>query len=119
MKNEEWRMKNGLQRLHQLHGYNVTWLQSGFFGGGVEDVDLAEAGDRTAVAHGVGLSRFAFAVVGVAIQFVSGGAAEVVTGIPEIGGARLISNIAQHFADFPFLDLPKGLAAELEVVTLL
>src|ERR1051326_302869 len=44
--------------------------RSGFLGGSIEDVDLPEAGHRTAVADSVGLSRLAFAVISCPVQFV-------------------------------------------------
>src|SRR5258706_4294625 len=87
--------------------------------GGVENVDLAEARDRAAVAHRISLSGFAFAIVGGAVQFVRGLASEAVAGLPEIRRARLIGDVPQHLAHFPVPDFPESLAAELEIVTLL
>ena len=71
------------------------------------------------MAHRVHLARLALAIVGCAIQFISVPSAQAVAGVPKIGGARLISHIAQHFAYFAIFDLPKSLAAKLEIVTLL
>ena len=88
-------------------------------GGGVENVDLAKAGDRAPMADGIGLRRFAFAVAEQPVQFVGRLAAKTVAGIPEVCGARLISDVAQHAGDLARLDLPERLAAELEVVPLL
>src|ERR1051326_2516354 len=93
--------------------------RSGFLGGSIEDVDLPEAGHRTAVADSVGLSRLAFAVISCPVQFVGSLSAQSVAGIPEIGRARLIRNIPKHLAELPILNLPKSLAAELEIVSLL
>src|SRR5216117_3785449 len=85
----------------------------------VEDVDVTEPGHRTAVAHRIGLGRFALAVVHGAVDFVGRPAAQPVARIPKISGARLISDIAQHRAHTALLDFPKGLAAKLEIVALL
>src|SRR5438034_2273930 len=71
------------------------------------------------MAYGIGLGRFAFAVVRRAVNFVGCLATQTVARVPEIGRARLIRDIAQHGADFAFVDFPKRLAAELKIVTLL
>src|SRR6266566_9888797 len=86
---------------------------------GVEDVDFTEPCNRTPMAYGIGLGRFALAVVRRAVNFVGCLATQTVARVPEIGRARLIRDIAQHGADFAFLDFPKRLAAELKIVTLL
>ena len=70
------------------------------------------------MAHGVGLLRFAFAIVSGTIEFVGRAAAQAIAGAPEIGGARLVGDIAQHLANLAFLDFPKGLSAELEIISL-
>src|SRR5207249_4523809 len=67
-------------------------------GGGVQHVDLAEARHRGAVADRVRLPRLALAVVHGAVQLVRRRAAGAVTGGPEIGRARLVSDIPQHRA---------------------
>src|SRR5436190_6718417 len=87
--------------------------------GGVQHIDLPKPRNGATVADGVRLRRFAFAIIFRAVQFVGVGAAETVAGAPEVGGARLVGDVAQHFTEFAILDFPKGLAAELEVVTLL
>src|SRR5437899_11651842 len=84
--------------------------------GGVEDVDSAEAGDGAAVADGVRLGRFAFAVVRGAVHFISCFSAQAVAGVPDSGVAGLIGYVPEHRADFALLDFPKRLAAELEIV---
>src|SRR5688500_18437054 len=71
------------------------------------------------MTHGIGLRRFALAIVEGAAQRIGGWSAQAVAGIPEIGRARLISNVSQHAGDFALFDFPEGLAAELEIVTLL
>src|SRR6185503_10001342 len=95
------------------------WLSGWSFHCRVEDVDLAEAGNWTSVAHRVDLGWLPFAVVRRAVQFVSRLAAQPITRVPKIGRARLISDIAQHRAHPALLDFPKGLAAELKIVALL
>src|SRR5437899_1841401 len=86
---------------------------------GVEHVDLAESGYRAAMADRIGLGRLAFAIVGRTVDFVGGLSAQAIAGVPKIGGAGLVSDVAQHCAHFSFFDLVKGLAAELEIVSLL
>src|SRR5258705_877454 len=71
------------------------------------------------MAHGVGLAWLAFAVIFSAVHFIGGFAPQPIATVPEISRARLISYVPEHLADFSILDFPKGLAAELEVVTLL
>src|SRR6185503_7494431 len=84
-----------------------------------QDVDLAESRDRAAVADGIRLPRLAFAIVRRTIDFIRCFAAESIARMPEIRRARLVGNIAEHRANFAFLDFPKCLAAELKIVTLL
>src|SRR5687768_9000578 len=71
------------------------------------------------MADRVDLCRFALAVVERAAEPIAGLAAEPVARAPEVSGARLIGDVAQHPSHFAFLDLPEGLATELEVVALL
>src|SRR5437867_734722 len=86
---------------------------------GVQHIDLTETGNGTAMAYRINLLRLAFAIVGRAVQFISGFSAQTVTGPPEIGRARLIGDVAEHLADFAFFNFPKGLAAELKIIALL
>src|SRR5438552_98249 len=94
-------------------------LRSGFFGVGIEDVNLPEAGHGATVTYGISLRRLAFAVVRCAIHFVSRLSPEAVTGVPEISRARLVGDIAQHLTELAIFDFPEGLSAELKVVALL
>ena len=67
---------------------------SGFLRCCIQDIDLPDSSDGASVANGIGLAGFALAIIGGPIQFVSGFAAQAVTGIPEIGSSRLIGDIA-------------------------
>ena len=71
------------------------------------------------MADRVRLPRLAFAIVETAAEFVSRLATKPIARIPEVSGARLIGNIAQHLAALAVLDFPEDLTAKLEVVTLL
>ena len=94
-------------------------MASGLFNSGVEDVDLPKTRDWAAVAYCVGLRRLPFAVVGRAVKLVRVGSAQSVAGAPEIRRSRLVCDIPQHLAELAVFDFPEGLAAELEIVTLL
>src|SRR5437899_11614731 len=87
--------------------------------GSIQKIDLPKARNRTSMAYGVGLPRVAFAIVGCAFQFVGAFPADAITGIPEIGRARLISYVAQHLTNLSLFYLPKGLPPELKIITLL
>src|SRR5690348_228342 len=52
------------------HSPEIIRVCSGFLRRRVEDLDLAEPGHRTTMTHGIGLLRFAFAVIRCAIEFV-------------------------------------------------
>ena len=71
------------------------------------------------MTDGIRLSRFALPVVEAAAKFIRRSSAQAVTGTPKVCGARLVSYVAQHPANFPVLNLPKSLPAKLEVVALL
>src|SRR6476620_3633785 len=84
----------------------------------IQDVHLRKPRDRTTMADRVALYRLTLAVAERATQQVGRGAAEHVGRFPELRGFRLIGEIAQLRCNLPVLDLPEGLAAELEVVAL-
>src|SRR3989449_188539 len=80
--------------------------------------DAAEAAGRAAVAHGVDLPGFPLAIP-VQTDVLPGRLiTEEVAGLPEVGRAALVGDVGDHRADLSALDLPKGVAAELEVVAL-
>src|SRR6185369_9628406 len=83
------------------------------------DVDAAEASGRTAVADGVDLCWFALGIAGGAVLAPVGGSGRAVAGLPEIRRARLITHARDHAALLTALDFPEGIAAELNVVSLL
>src|SRR5678815_3161437 len=84
----------------------------------VQNVDLREPCNRTSVADRVALHRLPLAVAERAPELVGGLAAEHVERLPELRRVRLVGDVAQLRRDLPVLDLPEGLAAELEVVAL-
>src|SRR5262245_49626420 len=86
---------------------------------GVEHIDLTKAGRHGAVRHRRDLLRLALAAVKAAAEVVGRRVAEPVHRIPEIRGAALVGDVAQHAAELAVLDLVEHLPAELEIVTLL
>src|SRR5262249_8439662 len=85
----------------------------------IQHIDLPKARHWTPMTHGISLCRFAFAVIGGAINLVCALATQTVAGVPEIGRAGLISPVTEHVSDLAVFDFPKCLAAELKVVALL
>jgi hypothetical protein len=71
------------------------------------------------VRNGVRLAGLAFAVVESAGQSDKSTDRRAVARAPEIGRARLISDIFEHSGDFAVFDFPESLPAELEIVALL
>src|ERR1039458_3017851 len=82
-------------------------------------IHLAEARRRTAVADRVDLLRLTLAVVGRAPLLPIAGSGDQVERLPEVGSARLVGDPRNHPLLLAVLDLPKGVAAELEIVALL
>src|SRR5688500_3645085 len=86
---------------------------------GVDDVDVAEARRRTAVAHRVGLARLTLSVAERPAEPVAGAAADHVHRVPEVRRARLVGEVLHHPRDLPVAHLVADLTGELEVVALL
>src|SRR5437899_12674442 len=86
---------------------------------GIEHIDLPKPRNGTSMTYGVGLAGLAFSVIGCAIQFIGGLPANAIAGIPEVGRARLISDVAQHLTDLSLLNLPRRLPAASNVISLL
>src|SRR5579862_9783553 len=86
---------------------------------GIQDPHLAETGGNCSVGYGGALGGLAFAAVQRASEEIVAFAAESVAGVPELDCIALVGHIAQHLAQFAVFDLSEGLAAELEVVSLL
>src|ERR1035441_5265441 len=82
-------------------------------------IHLAEARRRTAVADRVDLLRLPLAVVGRAPLLPIAGSGDQGERLPEVGGARLVGDPRNHPLLLAVLDLPKSVAAELEIVALL
>src|SRR5262245_65477191 len=82
----------------------------------IENVDLFEPRNRAAVADRVALRGLALAVAERAAEPVGGLSAQHVERLPELGGVRLVCDVAQLRRDLPVLHLPEGLAAGLEGV---
>src|SRR5690606_38213008 len=85
---------------------------------GVEDVDAAEQRRRAAVADRRDLPRLALAAVERAAQHVRLRAADGLHGVPEVGGGRLVGDVAELPGQPPVLDPVEPLPGELEVVAL-
>src|SRR2546430_10458198 len=81
-------------------------------------VHLPEARGSTTVAHGIDLLRLALAVAGEALVLPKALVANAVERSPEVGRTRLVNDARNHSALLAALDLPKSVAAELEVVAL-
>src|ERR1700760_1591561 len=86
---------------------------------GENHVNLPEARGGATVADGVDLGGFTFGVAGGSVLPPVSGCGGAVTGLPEIGRARLVGDARNHAAFFAAFDFPESVAAELEVVTLL
>src|SRR6266850_2905601 len=100
-----------LSRVQSVRSPAITLLRP-------DDVDAAEAAGGAAVAHGVDLGRLPLAV---AVQPDVGPGRLVADGVarlPEVGRAALVRDVGDLRADLALLDLPEGVAAELEVVAL-
>src|SRR5918994_6855288 len=83
------------------------------------DHDLADAQVRRAVGDAVGLRRLALGVAAGAEHPPRLLARDGVEVPPEVGGDRVVGDVAHHPRDLAVLDLPEGIAAELAVVALL
>src|SRR2546423_131545 len=84
-----------------------------------QNVDLAKSGRRAAMADGIDLGGLALGVAGESELPPVRGARRAVARLPEIRRAPLVRHPRDHPALLPALDLPKGVAAELEIVALL
>src|ERR1035438_527018 len=71
------------------------------------------------MAHRIDLLRFAFAIEETAELLPVRWSGDAVAGPPEVAGLRLVSHARNHARLLAALDLPEGVAAELEVKALL
>src|SRR5215472_6626582 len=84
----------------------------------VENADPAEHRRGAPVAYRRGLAGLALAAVERAAKDVCLRAADRLHGVPELGGGRLVGDVAQLAVQPPIGDLVEALAGELEVVPL-
>ena len=71
------------------------------------------------MAHGIDLPRLAFAVIGGAPLLPIAGTGDSVAGLPQVRRPRLVGHARNHSLLLASLDRPEGIAAELEVITLM
>src|ERR1700722_14415944 len=103
-----------------MMSFTCCWLNmTGILLIGQQYIDLAESRRRAAMADGVALSRFTFAVAWRAELLPVALSGDAVAGMPEIGSPRLISHARKHAALLSAFDLPEGIAAKLKIVALL
>src|SRR5437867_8524069 len=85
----------------------------------VDDVDIAEQRDWTAVRNGIQLLWLALTVIERRSKSVCAFPAHKRQRIPKVRRARLIRDVAKHSNALAVLNFPKHLTAELKVVALL
>src|SRR5210317_1946794 len=85
----------------------------------VDHVHAIEPGRRTAMRYCADLAGLAFAIKERTAQTVVALVTQCGTGIPELLGVGLVSNIFNHALDLAVLDFVEKLPAELEVIALL
>src|SRR5262245_59045163 len=84
-----------------------------------QHIDPPEPRRRAAMTDGINLARLAFAVIRRAPLHPITRAGDPVAGLPQVGRAGLIGDARKHPLLLAAFDGPKGIASELEIVTLM